>query len=202
MLLLILSAGSLLSMVGVDGITWKLAKNSNGIKVYTSKLKNSRIKAFKVTTRVKAEASDYIKALTDFPNYWRWLANCETASLISQPTPNEYIYYVRWRAPWPMSYRDAVVRMVMEEVSDTEIVCTLQNVKGHKKVEKNIVRLPHLNGHWKFISTPEGQLYIENYLHMDPGGAVPSWLVNTMLIDGPFNTIVQLKKFVHHSSQE
>jgi hypothetical protein len=61
--------------------------------------------------------------------------------------------------------------------------------------EEGLVRMPMVRGYW--ILTPaKGGTNIEYSFVADPGGAIPAWLANQFIVDGPFKTVSALRKYL------
>jgi hypothetical protein len=55
--------------------------------------------------------------------------------------------------------------------------------------KQGIVRVPRTKGHWKFTDLKNGTIKIEQQSVADLGGSVPDWVVNSVIVEGPFDTL-------------
>lgn len=58
----------------------------------------------------------------------------------------------------------------------------------------NLIRIPYPRGLWKVTALPGNRLKIEYEFSVNPGGALPAWLVNYTASTGPLNTFRKLKE--------
>jgi hypothetical protein len=59
------------------------------------------------------------------------------------------------------------------------------------------VRVPALAATWKLNILPDNTILAEYQLSLDPGGLVPSWLVNLFIDKAPYESFMKMKKMVH-----
>ena len=197
MLVLLCQALTSFSQMTADG-EWKLAKEENGISVYTKASTTSSFSELKMTGTFETTMSAIIALFNDVPNYTSWVYSCTVSELVRTTTDGEdYYYYSVTDAPWPVSNRDVVVHSKVTQEAGTWIVTSAsENVNGLVKKKKGMERVPLLNSTWTLIPLKEGKVDIAYHLRVDPGGLIPAWLVNLTLTIGPYNTMLGLKKEV------
>ena len=176
------------------GIDWKLNTEKDGIKVYTSVVPDSKIKAIKVECEVTATASQLVTILMDIKNAPEWVYHTKSCSLIKQVSPSELYYYSEVTLPWPVKNRDFVSHLTVSQDHNTKVV-TVDGpvVNDLVPVKDNIVRINHSNGKWVITPLGNGQVKIEYSLHVDPGGDLPAWLINMFATEGPMQIFKNLK---------
>ena len=62
--------------------------------------------------------------------------------------------------------------------------------------ETNKVRVPEMSASWNFTPKVDGTVDGEYQLFVDPGGDIPSWIVNMFAGEGPYNSIINMKKML------
>ncbi|MDB5032712.1 START domain-containing protein [Mucilaginibacter sp.] len=173
---------------------WKLSTEKDGIKVYTSIMPDSKIKAIKVQRDLNATSSQLVALLMDINTAPNWVYHVKSAKLIKQVSPAELYYYSEVSLPWPTQNRDFVAHLIVSQDPDTKVV-TIDGpaVPGFVPLKKGIVRIDNSVGKW--IITPIGpdQLHVEYSIHVDPGGSLPAWLVNLFATDAPLQIFRNLK---------
>lgn len=173
---------------------WKLNTEKDGIKVYTSIMPDSKIKAVKVECNLNATSSQLIALLMDVNTSPDWEYHTKSCKLLKQVSATELYYYSEISLPWPVQNRDFVAHLIITQNPDTKVV-TVDGpaVQGFVPVKKGIVRVYNSSGKW--IITPAGvdQLKVEYTIHVDPGGSVPAWLVNMFAAEGPLKFFKSLK---------
>jgi hypothetical protein len=173
---------------------WKLSTEKDGIKIYTCLMPDSKIKAIKVECDLNATPSQLVAILMDVKTAPDWVYHTKSCVLIKQISPSELYYYSEINLPWPATNRDFVAHLTVTQNPDTkEVTVDGPAVPGFVPIKKGVVRIDHSNGKW--IITPSGtnQIKVEYTIHVDPGGSLPSWLVNMFATEGPLKIFRNLK---------
>lgn len=173
---------------------WKPGTEKEGIKVYTSLVPGSKIKAVKVETELDATPAQLVAVIMDVKNAPEWVYHTKSCVLVKQVSPSELYYYSEISLPWPAANRDFVAHLTVSRDSQTGIV-TIQGpaVPGFVPVKKGIVRVDHSDGKWVITPDGPGQVKVVYSIHVDPGGDLPSWLVNMFASQGPLQIFRNLK---------
>jgi hypothetical protein len=193
----ILFISLLLFLVRTDGFaqgTWKLSTDKDGIKIYTSEVSNSKVKAVKVECEVDANMTQLVALLMDVNKSAEWIYHTKLCRLIKQVSPSELYYYSEVSLPWPAQNRDFVAHLTVTQNPVTKIVfIDGPAVPGMIPVKKGLVRIANSTGKW--ILTPVGpdKVKIEYTLHVEPGGSIPAWIVNMFATNGPLEIFKKLK---------
>lgn len=173
---------------------WKLKIEKEGIKIYTSTVPDSKVRAIKVEADFNATASQMVALVMNIKNSTDWVYHLKSGILIKQVSPSELYYYSEVNLPWPTANRDFVVHLKVNQNQDTKVV-TIDGpaVPGFVPVQKGIVRVSDSNGRW--IITPSGndQIKVVYTIHVNPGGSLPSWLVNMFATEGPLKIFENIK---------
>lgn len=184
---------------GLAQTDWKLSTDKEGIKVYTSLVPGSKIKAIKVVSTLDATPSELVAMVMDIKNSPAWVYHTKSAALIKQVSPSELYYYSEINLPWPVANRDFVAHLMVTQDPDSKVVTIAGPVvPGIVPEKKGIVRIERSNGKWTITPTGNGQINVEYSIFVDPGGDLPSWLVNMFATEGPLqifrNIRLQLQK--------
>lgn len=179
---------------------WELekSKKSIGLNIYTRYIKGSDLKAFKAEVTVKQPIGAVFSVLADHDNSCNWIANCAEYQMFEQSEGANYSYMVN-EAPWPVSNRDAIVRSVVSQNQETfEVMITLEGKPKYLPKTEDNIRIPKMDGFWKLIPVDEDTTTIVYQVHANPGGGLPTWLSNSVVVDTPYDTmrglLKQLKK--------
>jgi hypothetical protein len=179
---------------------WERVKNSNGIEVYVRSVSGSAIKEFKAITEVQSSISAVLALLDDTDSYTRWMHRCSEAKLLYKKNDYERIIYNVTSSPWPVDDRDIAVKSVISQNNKTAVVTiTLTGLPEYIPAKPKKVRMVKLNGYWMLEPLGNGKLRVTYRMHSEPGGSVPDTLVNSSLVDIPYNTLYNLKKMINQS---
>ncbi len=180
---------------------WKLAKNEKGIRVSTRKSEDSPIKAFQGVTTADATVDEAVRLFETPESACQWIYQCSEFKILEDKSPEEKIIYFHQDMPWPVADRDVVYQRVRQTDADTGTVTyTLTDLKDVYPEKKAGVRLVSLNGKWRFSPAEGNQVEILDEQHVDPGGSLPTWLVNRLVVDVPFDTLKEFKVLLKHKN--
>lgn len=173
---------------------WEIAKNKNGIIVYTRDTDSSSIKEFKAVTTIKSELKDIITILNDVKEYPNWMANCEYSEVLKNINDSERIDYMQSSVPWPLENRDVVTKYKYEvDLEKGYYYATTTTQPTLKEKVDGFVRLNKGLGSWKLEQ--EGEMIKVTYKYNgDPEISIPNWIINMFIVDSPFETLSNLRK--------
>ncbi|HWD89738.1 MAG TPA: START domain-containing protein [Mucilaginibacter sp.] len=173
---------------------WKLRADNNGIKVYSSIIPSSKIKAIKVEATFDASAQQLAAVVMDVSTSTEWVSHLKSAILIKRVSANELYYYSEVDLPWPAANRDFVAHLTVSQDPDTKVI-TVDGpaVPGYMPVKKGIVRITNSTGKWIITPLGQSQAKVEYSIHVDPGGSLPSWLVNMFSTQTPMEVFKNLR---------
>ncbi len=178
---------------------WNLAKEKNGISVYTRMLNSERYKQVRVICEFNGSIEKLIKILQDVDNHKNWVYKTTVSYLINKKNADTLYFYSEISLPWPASNRDASVELAVAKDSlSKKAIITVRSFPKLVPYKKNIIRVPYSLGLYKLNSLPNNHIKIDYTLSVNPGGTLPSWLVNYTATIGPYQTFVNLKEMVEN----
>lgn len=194
-LLLSLFISTLSSVVAYGQSDWKLSAEKDGIRIYTSQVPDSKVKAVKVECEIEATPAQLVSLLMDVNSSADWIYHTKSCAVIKQVSPTELYYYSEVNLPWPAANRDFVAHLKVSQDPQTKIV-TIDGpaVPGLVPVKKGIVRIDHSSGKWVIKPCGCDHVRVEYTLHVEPGGSVPSWMVNMFATEGPMQIFKKMKQ--------
>ncbi|MDQ3046645.1 MAG: START domain-containing protein [Bacteroidota bacterium] len=173
---------------------WKLKKVSEGITVYVREIEGSPFKELKSSVQIKTSLSSIVSLLNDWQSYPQWVYRCEQSKTLKIISPFEIIHYQSITAPWPVDNRDFVVKVKLEQDPLSKIVTQKSSsIPDYIVPAKDHVRITQFKAEWILSPLKNGMVNIEYRLLVDPGGTIPVWLVNLAMVEGPFETMLNMK---------
>lgn len=173
---------------------WKLAKSGEGVEVYTRSSEGKKTKSFKAQTIVDYSLDDVAKLLDDVSRYKEWQDNCEVSEVVKRIDENEQYGRYTSPTPWPFTDRDVVMRMRKEKQSDGSIKYVLQSAPDAYPRDDDFMRIEDAGGFWLVKPVGPAQTEVVYEFYADPGGNVPNWLVNIFIVQGPYNSFIQMRE--------
>ena len=171
---------------------WKEATydEEHDIRVFTRSVKGSDMKAFKAITHVQSSLTAPVALLQDVDRSHEWVFNCKAMALIEELSDTEAVYYMVTEMPWPVKNRDSISQTVITQNPETKTVRVDIDARNDVFPENDDhVRIRKMTGYWQFVPQGDGVIEVTYEAHANPGGGLPSWLVNSFVVDAPINTL-------------
>ncbi|MDF1820401.1 MAG: START domain-containing protein [Alcanivoracaceae bacterium] len=199
-------AGAVLSDdPGLDD-SWKLVTDRKGIQVFMRHGDDSRLKTFRGVMRMPLRDEYAMLALyNDYDNYPQWLHLVDGASELGRDTPLRRRLRFTTHLPWPLSDREALLEADMSmhiTPEDEHVIVLLNNKPELLPANDDYIRFPELEGLFRIKRLSPGEVEITYQLVLDPGGYIPSWLVNMLLRDTPYFTLAKLRRIIVQSEYQ
>jgi hypothetical protein len=174
---------------------WELKKDEDGIQVFTRKAAKGNIKELRVVCELDATKAQLISTLENIEDYNSWVYSNKKSKILKMITPQNIIYYTQSHLPWPIRDRDLVVEL---NIVPTPEVLNVQAKSLPDYLPKNAdyIRVPYSLAVWRVTQAPDNKLKVDYTFSVDPGGAIPSWLVNATLTIGPYNSFAKLREIL------
>ncbi|MCX4024610.1 START domain-containing protein [Endozoicomonas sp. SM1973] len=184
---------------------WQQVKNKEGVKVYTRAIPGSEIHEFKGVTTINTSLASLIGVLDDVSACPQWVYQCTQPTLIQSVSFNERFVYQVNDFPFPSKNRDIILHAKLSQSPSTKAI-TIQlraapdfchnNKKAIcKQINKSkLIRIKKSKGFYLIEPLTKNKIQITWQHHAEPGGDLPTWLVNNLITDTPFYT---LKKLAH-----
>ncbi|MBS2025457.1 MAG: hypothetical protein JST92_23910 [Deltaproteobacteria bacterium] len=197
-LALALSAAALPSAALAGADTWEEIAKKDGITVERRPKEGAAFYELRARATVALTVEDFAATVWTFRDYTQFMpyvkvlkvlaedaASATLYQQIAMPLVADRDYVVRWvRAPSPDG-RATLLRF--DSVTD---VGPAANTNG-------FVRVLNIHGSWLLEPTDDGKSTRLTYeLYSEPGGAVPSWIVNMASKDAPREVVAAMVKRV------
>ena len=193
------NAGTESSTSKKDKRHWKEATydEKNDIRVFLSDVKGSDMKAFKGVTTLKSSLTAPIALLQDVTRAHEWVFNCKAMDLIEELSSTNAIYYTVTSMPWPVKNRDSISETTITQNPETGAVRVSMDARNDIfPANDDHVRVREFSGSWLLEPLASGDLRVTYEAHANPGGGLPSWLVNSFVVDAPLNTLREFRDIV------
>ncbi len=170
---------------------WVLKKDANGIQIYTRAIPNINFNEYKAVTSLNSSIDIVLKALLEAPKYHE---NCVSGvSYYVKPLKNnKHVFYVQKALPWPIKDRDIVTLLTVERISSKKIKLVLESFPEEIPEKNETIRIKKLMGHW-LLEEKENKTIVTQQLFLDPEGNLPPFIVNNLIIKGPYKTFKELQ---------
>ena len=174
----------------------KISKDS--IVVYTCKSTDSKLKSIKANFTVNAKLSVLAGHLLDVKDYVKWQYNVIHTEVIQKISESEMIYHSEVEAPWPLSNREVVMHLKITQDPMTKVmIFETTSVPGFIPENDDLVRVKRSHVKWVVTPISNNELKVDYSFEADPGGSIPSWIINLSLAEGPYQTFRNIKKRIN-----
>lgn len=181
---------------------WKKVNESDGIIGYTRPTSKTSVDEVKAIGTVDASVAVIEALLRDVPAQTEYMFMCIDALKVDIPglesTRDSFYVYNKTGMPWPVSDRDVVgkVNFMVDKATGTLHVQSHKISTDFRTQDKKVVRMPI--GEVEYILTPigEGKTEVIYQILADPGGKLPSSLVNMLSKNLGVKTIAGIREMV------
>lgn len=184
-----------MNAVGQGRDDWRLEKDKNGIQVYSRHLDGSRLKEIRVDCELTASLSQLVAFLSDVDQYSQVVYKNKSARLLRRVSETEFYYYSESEMPWPATNRDLVIhlRFAYDPASKMLQIHT-SSVPDMVPPKEGLVRVAFWQAAWNVRSLADNKMHINYTFQVDPGGTLPSWLINATAAIGPYQSFLNLRE--------
>jgi hypothetical protein len=180
------------SPVNSEVTTWKLEKEEKDInlKIFTRDVDGFNFKEFKGEMLVKTQMTTIAMLLLDTNASPEWIYRSEKLEVIEEIDELTVVMYLINSAPWPIDYRDGVVMSsIIQDPESLVLKAELNIIKDRLPEYDDYVRIPYMAGFWLFEPKDDGQILVTYQIHADPGGSLPDWMANSVVVETPYYTM-------------
>lgn len=186
----------------MEAQSWDYIKEKNGIRMYTRDQDSSNFKCFRGETVFYASMEEISRYIGVANNFDQWDENIQDLSLLESHQSNHIKCYFSYRTPWPLSNRDFCAELTVsyDSASHTRIVYAFP-MKNDLPERKGIIRI---RNYWlRWTLTDRGDKSIDAVMegYIDPGGLVPSWLYNMVIVKAPYDAMNGIKERVENERE-
>ncbi|UPR36221.1 START domain-containing protein [Vibrio cyclitrophicus] len=186
------------SALASDANEWKLVRDKKGIEVYNRKIEGNDFKEFRAEADIKANLTSIIALFTDTSVGTQWVENIDEMEEIEHFSEVHTVTKTYTKAPWPVSDREAIVENYIEQDPNTLTVMITQHGRPNYQSndDKRIIRVAHLESRWILTPLDNNTTHISYQVLSDPGGSIPSWLINMVAVSQPYKTLLGLSEML------
>lgn len=181
-------------LFGTTNTDWKLEKTDKGVSLYTKTIEGTDYKEVKGTIKIHSDLARIYSKLMNIPEYPNWAFQCKEAKVIKEQENQLYVYTII-DTPWPAKDRDAVLHFFhhIDTIKGT-LNIKINDAKNFIPEKDEYERIKEFRSSWEVIKSATGEADITYTIFIDPGGNLPSGIVNAKALEHPFETLVALKK--------
>lgn len=179
-----------------DSFGWNLSKDEDGIKVYTQQKEGDDLKAYKAEMILSCSVFALEKILDKVEKYEDWQENMTSSTILKRVGDNNVYAYFTTDIPWPISDRDIITHNFKKKRPDGVITYNIEGEEDYIERKEGFVRIVNSKGMWQIVPRKDGKIKVINSFYGDPGGSIPAWIINLFIVDGPHQSMINLRELV------
>jgi hypothetical protein len=198
-LLFVLIGLSTQAWAGLEAGPWEGGKESNGIRAWSRAVAGSPVRAFKATMVVRTSLAGLVNLIQDVDNAKRWVYSTERIVMIKRDeAKGSFVIRALIDIPWPLTDRDVIVAgQVAQDPRTLAVTINSRALNSPEHPpEEGYVRMPQMEGIWLFRPLGNEMVEVTMYGHADPGGHIPSGVVNMMIEMTPRKTLEGMRRML------
>jgi hypothetical protein len=166
-----------------SGDGWEVAAHNEHVTVYARERPDTGFQEMQAEGVIDAPPAEVWRALRDYDRHPQTMPYVEVARVLRREDGDKVMYVYNVVNPPMVSRRDYVLRIVDESAwKDGQGFLKLSwrtaNARAPQRT-KNAVRVEVNDGFWLLQPAQGGtSTRAVYYIHTDPGGGVPKWIVN------------------------
>jgi hypothetical protein len=194
----VLVVTTILGLGWMDAYAWETRLDEDGILVQSRLTSGAKYEEFRAEAEIEATVAQAIALLKDISACTKWLFRCKESRLIRETSTTERIFYQVTSLPFPAKSRDSIFHAAITFESGGTVRVTMSSMPNEIPQTKH-VRVREAIGTYILEPIRENKLRVTWQQYVDPGGALPAWLVNSMLTDLPFKSMRAFRELVQQS---
>jgi len=178
----------------VSAQSWDFVKEKDGIKIYTCKDAGNSLKSYKGVTDIHAPAEKVFSMIEDVNHTEWWDKSVSRIKVLHYEKYKLAQYYMIYDLPWPVTDRDLYVNVVSTfdpVTGEGQVKAT--PLKGNYPTSHNMVSMKDYRQTWTIKSAGQTLCHVTLEGFVDPGGSIPDWICNMVIVDSPIKAITELK---------
>lgn len=170
-------------LAGAEEASWQKVSHADGVVVLARQQPGSPVAEMKALGEIDAPPHEVLRVLRDYPNYKKFMPHTEESrvlatseggrvvdfySVVTAPVVDKRDYAVRTRDESDWREGQGYLKVTWRELEE-----------GVPPVPPGVVRVKRNEGYWVLEPREGGKkTFATYYLHTDPGGALPGWVIN------------------------
>lgn len=172
---------------------WQIRKDEQGITVYAREVADSPIDEIRASASIQAPYPVVLALLLDHTARPQWNALCQEARVLQSGTPDEQRVYFYYKMPWPVTDRDLVMALSVNDADGVAIMRGTAIADDTAPAGSKAVRVLKAREEWRIERLDENSTRVTMTALMDPAGPIPAWLINAMSVSQPYEAMEQLR---------
>ncbi len=180
-----------------EHIEWEPVLKKEGLIIQRKKLGKKSIFALKSTGILEAPIESIITLFRDTKRAYLWAPGLKQRTLLKNISELEAVVYDIHEMPWPCQDRDVVMFNSIKLLKSRKQIALISSSIENYKLDPRPGNKVRAELHYSFIGlTPisKNKTFVEFFIHVDPKGSIPKWLVNHIVKTRPYSFLKAIEK--------
>ncbi len=176
---------------------WNFIKEKDGIRIYTRNDETNPVKSYKGEATLNTTMEKISRIIGRIESFEWWDKDISEIQVLEYKEEEFIRYYLVYDVPWPLDDRDLCVesKITNDTVTGVRTVHAVP-MPGVIPEKPGLVRITNYWQKWVMEPVEEGKVHVVLEGSVDPGGAIPNWIVNMVITDTPYNIIRKVREKV------
>lgn len=168
----------------------------NHVQVWTCRMAGTPLLGFEARTMVQSSLSGLVGLLMDTAHAPEWVFRMNRIDLLRQDEKAGTFLLRAETDFWPLKDRDVYLegRVSQHPATLSVAIDSRSTPVGRFPERRDFVRMPFMLGHWEFEPLGQGWVEVTMAGQADPGGRIPDLLVNLVIQETPYRTLLGLRR--------
>ena len=174
---------------------WQEQMVKDGITIEVRKVQGAKYREFRAVIELQAKAAHAVALLQDNAACAKWVLQCVSSEIIEVVNNTERYFHQITSLPFPARSRDAVFHGTIHFDADQRITIRLTSAHDRLPARRH-VRITKAHGSYHIEPNDTDTIRLTWQFYIDPAGALPAFLVNSMVTDLPFHSLSAFRELV------
>lgn len=176
---------------------WHLEKSHDGIQIYSRAVAGWDIHETRGVARISGHLSSFAAVLDNVKSLGDLSPMVSGAEVVQCDGPAAYRYHARIDMPWPVTDREVYYQRTIAQNHETLELTVTDAVLAESPNHKGLVRMTKGRQQWRVTPLANGENQVEVQILSDPGGPIPSSLINMMSQGAPLDALQRMRRLVN-----
>ena len=181
--------------IPLEADNWEEQKKEGNITIYTRPHPNSSFEAFKAVAVLDAPLNNVMAVMANPLSCIEWVHGCTVSYGFDVNSFNDRYAYSVNDMPWPFKDRDYVLHIKTTNKPESNKILMHMNASADKKeVSDDYLRVSVAQTVYILEAFDDNKTKMVWLQHTEPGGVLPGWLVNNLIVDIPIKSLQALEQ--------
>ncbi len=180
---------------GRDG--FRVIDSERGITVSVRDEPGRELPTFRGQGVIEGHVLYVLAVVLDVEGALEWAEGADETAVLRELDPRTHLIYTRTDTPWPVSDRDMVMKREVDVLeAGSSFRLRMQCIPRGVPKRDGVIRVTDCSSEFVLTKVDETHTSIDYLVNVDPGGNLPSFIINWAARSVPFKTLVRLEEQV------